>query len=336
MRCHRNIGRIFGARPQVRARRITSRATLLADVRDRSKRRAAVVEAIENLLRQGPLQDAEEAAICAAALSRRKLWERGLSMLSEANFLAGTKGLNAAVKTCRSASQWELAIWLAMEHKETKRDGLTYSMVLSACGEGSVWALALRVWREARSAGLGDGGHVASAAIAACGKGKQWQQAVALLCKTGQSDAAAFAAAIDACRRAGQWQEALAVLESLRPLSDLSPEAVGAAISALAHCSRWMQALLLFHQEFLQGPLREVDLGPQAASSGPSVRSFTGALQACAQGSNWQIALSLLEHMAARQLAPDKRCFDIALRAHRQAQKGTLSQCRRLLGRLVA
>eukprot|EP00439_Symbiodinium_sp_Y106_P024974 s4284_g3.t1 len=65
----------------------------------------------------------------------------------------------------------------------------------------------------------------------------------------------------------------------------------------------------------------------KAASSGPSVRSFTGALQACAQGSNWQIALSLLEHMAARQLAPDKRCFDIALRAHRQAQKGTLSQC---------
>ena len=153
MRCHRNTGRIFGARPQVRARRITSRATLLADVRDRSKRRAAVVEAIENLLRQGPLQDAEEAAICAAALSRRKLWERGLSMLSEANFLAGTKGLNAAVKTCRSASQWELAIWLAMEHKETKRDGLTYSMVLSACGEGSVWELALRVWREAMALG---------------------------------------------------------------------------------------------------------------------------------------------------------------------------------------
>ncbi|CAE7218264.1 MRL1 [Symbiodinium sp. KB8] len=314
MRCHRNLCRIFGDRPQVRARRVTSRATLLADVRDRSKRRAAVVEAVENLIRQGPLRDAEEAAICAAALSRRKLWERGLSMLSEGNFLVGTKGLNAAVKACRSASQWELAIRLALsEHPETERDGLTYSMVLSACGEGSVWELALRVWLEARSVGLGDDGHVASAAIAACGKGKQWQQAVALL-NTEQSDAAVFAAAIDACRRAGQWQEALAVLESLRPLSELSPEGVGAAVSALAHCSRWMQALLLFHEEFLEGPLQEVDLAAQLSTSGPSVRSFTGALQACAQGSNWQIALSLLEHMAARQLAPDKRCFDIALR----------------------
>ncbi|CAE7030909.1 PTAC2 [Symbiodinium natans] len=304
-------------RPQAagQSRRFTSRAILLADVRDRSKRRPAVVDAVENLLRQSPLRDAEEAAICAAALSRRKLWERGLSMLSEGHFLTGTKGLNAAVKTCRSASQWELALWLALSaHKQTERDGLTYSMVLSACSEGSVWELAIRLWLEARQEGLGSYGHVASAAIAACGKGKQWQQAIALLCSIEQPDAAVFAAAIDACRRAGRWQEALAVLESFRPLGAPPPEGIGAAVSALAYNTRWMQALLLFHEEFLQGPCLE--------GTGPGMRGFTGALQACAEGSNWQVALSLLEQMAARKLAPDKRCFDIALRAHKQARHG--------------
>lgn len=45
-------------------------APRLAAVRDRSKHRDAVVDAVERLLRDAPLANVEEAAICAAALSR--------------------------------------------------------------------------------------------------------------------------------------------------------------------------------------------------------------------------------------------------------------------------
>ncbi|CAL1151495.1 unnamed protein product, partial [Cladocopium goreaui] len=273
-----------------------SRESLLADVRDRSKRRHAVVDSVQLLLRDGPLRESQEAAICAAALSRQKLWEQGLLLIAKNGFLQETKGLNAAINTCRAGSQWEMALQLGME-AVSAWDDITYSMILSASSKGSAWELALYFLKKAKSSGL-DAEHVVSAAVAACGRAFQWQQVAVL------------SASIDACRRAGNWEAALSVFGRLRMLGYTSEPGAGAVVLALANATRWIEALQLFQAEF-----------QQANAENPGIRSYEAALQACAQGNNWQIALSLLEEIECRQLPRDKRSFNTALSAYRRTMQ---------------
>ncbi|CAJ1453277.1 unnamed protein product, partial [Effrenium voratum] len=291
-------------------RGFSDRARLLEDIRDRAKHRTEVANAVQRLLQHGPLKNAEEAAICAAALSRRKLWAQGLELVKDFEGAGSTTGLNAAINTCRAGSNWELGLCLAME-SAAEWDGITYSMVLSACSRGSRWELAVQLLQRADRLRLGVGSHVASAAISACGKGKKWEEALAILDRASSTDApeTLLAAAIDACRRADRWEAAVAVFQRLRDSGASSAEGAGAAVSVLAHSTHWAEALQLFESEFLRPSERS-----------PGVRGFVAALQACAAGSNWQIALDLLEQMPRRQLPPDKGCFRIALQAYRQAQ----------------
>ncbi|CAJ1421001.1 unnamed protein product [Effrenium voratum] len=96
-------------------RGFSDRARLLEDIRDRAKHRTEVANAVQRLLQHGPLKNAEEAAICAAALSRRKLWAQGLELVKDFEGAGSTTGLNAAINTCRAGSNWELGLCLAME-----------------------------------------------------------------------------------------------------------------------------------------------------------------------------------------------------------------------------
>eukprot|EP00435_Cladocopium_sp_Y103_P001426 s4185_g1.t1 len=299
------------ARPQASSRTFSvNRDSMLADVRDRSKRRHAVVDSVQRLLHDGPLRESQEAAICAAALSRQKLWEQGLHLIAKNDFLKETKGLNAAINTCRAGSQWEMALELGMEAVSTW-DDITYSMILSACSKGSAWELALYFLKEAESSGLDAHEHVVSAAVAACGRAFQWQQALVIANGAGElaKDVAVLSASIDACRRAGNWEAALSVFGRLRMLGYTSEPGAGAAVSALANATRWIEALQLFQAEF------------QQAAGNPGIRSYEAALQACAQGNNWQIALSLLEEIECRQLPRDKRSFNTALSAYRRTMQ---------------
>ncbi|CAK9048025.1 unnamed protein product, partial [Durusdinium trenchii] len=282
--------------------RSPSRPVLLAEVRDRSLRCGAVLDAVQRLLRDGPLQNAEEGAICAAALSRQRLWEEALQLLVKNEFLKETAGLNAGINACRAGFQWELALHLAAEASATW-DAVTYSMLLAACSRGS------RADRSFSSDALPRRfarlSHVSSAAASACGRASAWAAALALAAR--DRDEAVLAAAIDACRRAQQWEAALALFGTLKSSGHRSAAGAGAAVSALAHGSRWEEALHLFESEF---QLQE--------AMNPGIRGFAAALQACAAGGHWQIALSFLEEIERRQLPPDKRCFDIALSAYRK------------------
>eukprot|EP00434_Breviolum_minutum_P025195 symbB.v1.2.022255.t1/scaffold1966.1/size94513/5 len=200
-------------------------------------------------------------------------------------------------------------------------DDITYSMILSACSRGGAWELAVHLFDSASSQGFDAHEHVVSAAVTACGRSSHWQQAL-LIADAGElaDDVAVLSASIDACRRAGYWEAAMVVFDRLQRLGQTTAAGSGAAVSALAFASHWIEALQLFEVEF-----------QQAKALNPGIRGYEAALQACAQGNNWQIALSLLEEIEHRQLSRDKRSFNTALTAYRRAMK-TKKRLRVLLG----
>lgn len=111
---------------------------------------------------------------------------------------------------------------------------MSYNTVMTACGEGGSWELALKLFREMAPPGGPAAPPVAGAAGVARRRGPV------------APDLMAYNTIIDVCKKRGRWQEAVDILREMsRPPGVVSPNVVTytSAFVACGRSGRWDQAL---------------------------------------------------------------------------------------------
>ena len=121
---------------------------------------------------------------------------------------------------------------------------VSYNSLISACGTGFQWELALHVLGDMRAP---KDRLSFSSAITACEKVGRWVIALSLLVQLSilqRPDAIAYNSAVSVCENAGQWKQAGQLLVCMRA-SRVMPTVVtySAVISACAKAQQWQWAL---------------------------------------------------------------------------------------------
>ncbi|CAL1146831.1 unnamed protein product [Cladocopium goreaui] len=200
---------------------------------------------------------------------------------------------NAAISSC----EWQMAVHLfdCMETDRIEPNVITFSSLMTSCGNGGSWQIALQLTEALESRLLLPNVVTYTAAMAAFDKSSQWQRALAIFDaeKLGCNERSC-SAAMSACSRGSQWQMAL---EIWRDYGDADVISYNTCMTALERGQQWEMALELF---------REM----QVMRRTPRSSSYNAAMAACAQGSNWQLAIQLCSDMRKNLLKEDVITFN--------------------------
>eukprot|EP00929_Paragymnodinium_shiwhaense_P042705 TRINITY_DN22057_c0_g1_i1.p1 TRINITY_DN22057_c0_g1~~TRINITY_DN22057_c0_g1_i1.p1 ORF type:complete len:436 (-),score=102.71 TRINITY_DN22057_c0_g1_i1:622-1929(-) len=129
------------------------------------------------------------------ASARSMYWESALSLLStmaRTEVEADLVSFNSAISASEKAWQWPHAVWLFSDYtnryerqelsSEARAPDVKFlGSVVSACGKGQQWEMALQYQGSAASMRLVPSVIVYSASLAACSESSRWQQVVMLL-----------------------------------------------------------------------------------------------------------------------------------------------------------
>ncbi|CAK0789736.1 unnamed protein product [Prorocentrum cordatum] len=192
---------------------------------------------------------------------------------------------NAGISACEKSEQWQRALALLSEMRETAQAKLeptaifSYNAGISACEKGDQWQRALALVSEMREAKLEPDVTSYSAGISACEKGEQWRRALALVSEMREAklepDVISYNAGVSASKKGEQWQRSLAQLSEMRE-AKLEPDVISysAWISACAKGKRWQWALALLSE------MQEVPAVDQALNGHCLMRAAGGLLAA--------------------------------------------------------
>ncbi|CAE7913117.1 unnamed protein product [Symbiodinium necroappetens] len=283
-------------------------------------KRAAVVDAAEELSRHGWLRSTKDFTVVASSLIRASRWSRALVALTEelpeASLLPDAVAWNACAAACAAGSHWVGALALLERTADNSVPMLRAAM--DACLKASLWQRALLLQAD------GDVGCHAAAAQA-FGRTANWQMALVLLqkspCKTSHKDASQLLRnVLGVLAKAGKWKHACGVLTAhidAGPNSDRQDRpgaakfdnaALNAVIAACTEAARWENAL-------------EVLKAGRRLRIQTDVVNHNAALAACARAAQWRSALELLAAMtlATGATAADVASFSIAITACEKA-----------------
>ncbi|CAK0879375.1 unnamed protein product [Prorocentrum cordatum] len=187
--------------------------------------------------------------------------------MREATLYPSIISYTAGISACEQGEQWQPALALLNEMRQTKLelDVVSYSAGISACGKGEQWQRALALLSEMWKAEFDPNVISCSAGISACEKGDQWQRALALLsemCEARlESNVVSYNAGISAGEKGRQWQLSLALLREMRE-SKLVPDVISysSGASACEKAEQWQRALALL------GEMRGARLEPNDVS----------------------------------------------------------------------
>ena len=176
---------------------------------------------------------------------------------------------------------------------------ISFSAAMSACVNGEQWDNALSLLQQMRETpGVGLDVISLNVAILACKGTGRWEQALEMIdeiCEMGETPGViSFSAAMSACVNGEQWDKALSLLRQMReaPGVELRARDLQVAILACKGSRQWEQALQLLDEICEMGET-------------PGVISFNAALSACGRGQAWDEARSLHERMKEQGVARD-------------------------------
>ncbi|CAJ1401389.1 unnamed protein product [Effrenium voratum] len=284
------------------------------------------------------------------ACEKGSTWPAALQLLHAAareKLQLDTIIMNSAISACEKGGAWQQALLLltSFPKRQLLRDVISFNAAISACEKGDHWRLALHLLGETWRTKLRASIITFNAAISACGKGLQWQTAIALMqeAKEGQLEASivSFSACIAACEAGQQWVAALDLLTALQD-EHLSSNEVpwNSAISACSISGNWPLSLELLgamqrkavtpdvysytavisgygHGELWDAQWQQAMhlFAELCARHQPNIVSYGAAVSACEKGAQWQIALALLQELAAGSLRPNLLVCNAAISA---------------------
>eukprot|EP00439_Symbiodinium_sp_Y106_P086023 s109_g30.t2 len=243
-------------------------------------------------------------------------WESALSLLAQMPTLRlqpNVYSFSAAISSCEKGGQWQRAVALLAEMPQRKIEANVYSFssTLSALAQSTERQRALNLLEEMPARGIEPVIVSINAALDACGKDGCWQEALALLHRAErdslQPAVVSYSAAINACGKSSEWALALGLFSDMQTLA-ISPNTISysAAISA---CEKEWQSALALWETLKSSPHAEVD-----------IVGYSAVISACAKGSEWPLALQLLDEMRQGDLYPNVICYNAAASACGNAQ----------------
>ncbi|CAJ1439079.1 unnamed protein product [Effrenium voratum] len=241
-----------------------------------------------------------------ASCQRSNQWATALCLLYQRSFVADVVSYNSAIS--------DTFTWAAVCHmvaslcsRGLQPSLISQNSVLSACGKGGQWSLALL-----RLAMLTTPSTVScNAAISACEERGFWDQALASLTALPraevQADIVGFSAAVSACEKAGRWKCALGVLKSLGALV-ANLVFCNAVTSACESAGKWPHAF--WNVQSLRSQSLQTD-----------VLSYSGAISAAEKAGKWELPVLILAGLESAQLQVDDMCFGAAISACQRAER---------------
>ncbi|CAE8627485.1 unnamed protein product [Polarella glacialis] len=227
----------------------------------------------------------------------------------------------------RKAQRWEEALANLAELRATGRrlEVSTFGAVLSACGRGLAWEVALFLLQEADAAESSSRRRslpkcdvvMFNETMSALEKCHQWALTLDLLSHLRESrrsrnlspNVFSYSSAIRACERGHAWQLGLNLLVQMRE-DAVDPDVVlyNTSLSLLAKARQWANALEI---------LRRM----RADKVRPNVKTFGAAISACARGEKTVKALALLEQMQSSRLGSSVIAVSAAISACERGQR---------------
>ncbi|CAK9115668.1 unnamed protein product [Durusdinium trenchii] len=186
-----------------------------------------------------------------SALDGGSRWEEALTLLEEMNEIKLKRTLatyGSAIRACGNAFQWEEAVELMRSLQNRQKPNLIIlNLCLDACRKARNLHAALKLFNDMQIESERPDMLSYTSLISACGYGAEWQLAIQLhedALMTGQPDIFSFNAVLGVCRQASRWEESHRILEGLL-LHGLSPSmpTYKALIAACAYAMRWSDAL---------------------------------------------------------------------------------------------
>ncbi|CAE8680259.1 unnamed protein product [Polarella glacialis] len=233
-------------------------------------RHEAVVEALEELGKQGLQLSPKEYTVAISKLGRCGLWQKAILLLEDMRSSLETKpdliATNAAVSACNHGGAWQPALALLNQAGVDGRfacDVVSFNAAMSACGRSGAWT--------------------SSVGLLACLKRQRLEP-----------DLISYSAATSAAEKAGPWALGLSVLAEVQSRA-LRPDIVlcNAALSACAKGAAWVLTISL-----LLAMQRRPGNWPC-----PDLVSFSAALSACEKVRDWKLAFELLRTMRVSRAA---------------------------------
>ena len=191
-------------------------------------------------------------------------------------------------------------------HKASK----VLTKAMSSCGRQRQWREALDILNQMNTQNLKPDTRAYNAALSACARANQAEALLSTLramsTASVKSDVHTFTVAIDGMARAGMTGEALRLFERMGTNGMPPPDAVSynAAIAAAARSGAWEQALALLKRMSAKG------------SVGVTLEAMSGAMTACTNGDQPDLALRLFSRIEQADLRADSIAYSAALTAH--------------------
>ncbi|CAE7821395.1 unnamed protein product [Symbiodinium sp. CCMP2592] len=215
-----------------------------------------------------------------------------LVVLEASGIFVNTLALNALLAALGQRA-WSAAAKLLME-EQVLRNVISFSTLVTACGDADEWWRALRLFSQVPQSRLQSNLVIFNAAATAAASGADWRGATIRLRDLQiPADIITYNATLSSYEPK-EWPRALQFLAALRCHRHLKGNAVSynACINICEKSARWEQGLWLFKRS--PQPLNADLAGANAAAS------------ACGRGSCWQLTRLLFERLATKLCKTDQ------------------------------
>ena len=243
--------------------------------------------------------------IMLRALGNSGQWQLAIDLfdrISEQALLPSIVTGNTVIGAVARHSKWDLTVELLknLANKSLVPDIISFQSVIQAVANADEWGQALTILADMKTDWAFQlGPQEVTFALTACSQTHQWQQALQLLglLRDGpfERDLPARNVAIRACGQAKQWQRALDLFYELGEVDEVMTRSVVAAC-----VGDWQQTLLL--------------LASLPASS-VTVLTYTPAIQACGEMSEWTWAIKLFADVKKAEVKPDVVLYTAVMKA---------------------
>ncbi|CAE7559987.1 unnamed protein product [Symbiodinium natans] len=257
-------------------------------------------------------------AFGAVATACSGAWSHAVALLEDAcaaHLQLSSVFCNSVITACGRGERWELALSILnqMPSLGAACTVVTYTAAMTACTAAGHWQRCLQLGESLTAAGIAKNVVVYGCLVDACESGRQWILALQLLREMPKQQVApnlvVVSAAIGACESCCQWETAWYLFCSLD-----KPNVVAASstMAALAKGGRWEMALSLC------GEARD-------RSIGLNLVACSTAISACEKGHNWASALALLLDMRKLKLETNIVAYSAVISACEKSKQWELA-----------
>jgi len=280
--------------------------------------------------------------IAVSALGKKSLWTHALEFFFEVQHQKielDVVAYNAAIGACKSASEWELAVFIlkCARRCNLRPDVKTYSTSISAAGNAGEWRLASNLFSEGPEEGIVGDTAVGNAAASAYAQAGRWESALLFLDVVKPANVITWNSAIKACAVSQNWEWVVHLLAKMLCDCAIQPTSVTftVAMTACKASSRWdvVHGLLQVMQEvscranvITYGAAMQTCTGAfpdyalqffddmRGAGMKIDVASYNVLAGVCENSRRWELTWQLLKGMKRSSLRPAVASFVVAVR----------------------